>query len=82
MVASGHNAGRECTAIRWLNAGDYVPEVDATVLSDAWFIQGPSIEAQDRHGFIFVDGYGAETDLIPLGFDTIVKSEVTEHGVA
>lgn len=82
LVIGGRNAGRECTVIRRLKAGDYVPEVGATVLSDAWFIQGPNIEAQDRHGFIYVDGYGAETSLIPLangGDDAIVKSEVTDY---
>lgn len=79
MVIGGRNAGRECTVIRRLKAGDYVPEVLSRVLADAWFVQGPSIEAHDKVGAHYVRGYGAETSLMPLangGDDAIVKSEV------
>lgn len=82
MVIGGRNAGRECTVIRWLKAGDYVPEVLSRVLIDAWFVQGPSIEATDKVGAHYIKGYGAETSLMPLangGDDAIVKSEVTDY---
>lgn len=79
MVASGHNAGRECTVIRWITPGDHLYEVT----EHCWLVRGPNIEARiDIDYHTFVSGYGAENHLIPLGFSTIVKSEVTEHDVA
>lgn len=82
LVIGGRNAGRECTVIRRLKVGDYVPEVLSRVLADAWFVQGPSIEAMDKVGAHYIKGYGAETSLMPLangGDDAIVKSEVTDY---
>lgn len=82
LVIGGRNAGRECTVLRRVRAGEYIPEAAATSTEDAWWVKGPHIEIEVNDVFFYYEGYAAETSLMPLANgqdDAIVKSEVTDY---
>lgn len=71
LVVSGHNAGRECTAVRRVIDGQRIPELSARAFAGepAWLIHGPSIETKiDNLGIYYINGFGVarEDRLMPI----------------
>jgi hypothetical protein len=66
LVIGGHNAGRECTVVRWINANELVKEYDGWPDESCWLVKGPSIELCFNGVHTFIDGYGSEQHLLPI----------------
>lgn len=84
LVVSGHNAGRECTAVRFCKKYDRLPELErgAETGEDAWLICGESITAASAYyGEVWRNGYALcqEHRLMPLsGGDKLQDLETME----
>jgi len=84
LVVSGHNAGRECTAVRFCQKYDRVPELGrgAESWEYAWLICGESITAASvYYGEVWRNGYSLckEHRLMPLsGGDKLEYLETVE----
>jgi hypothetical protein len=68
LVIGGHNAGRECTVIRWVNYGDPISEFKLIAHCPGWFIKGPSLEGRDANKVIRFQGIAIadQSWLIPI----------------
>lgn len=82
LVVSGTNAGRECTAVRFIERWCLLPECDNRPCDGGgWLINGPSIMCPAISGLRYINGFTAVKPdrLLPIsGGDKLEDLETAE----